>query len=108
MSFFSGAADEGQHLAGANDGTVVHVGAAEHCLAAGINVQAIAEARADLADGEIGYGQLLAIETGRNGDERLVSGRAVEDAVEAAAGGDLFANRSGFFFHGLGLDISAA
>jgi hypothetical protein len=51
LTLLAGAAGEHERLPRADGGLVIHLSAIEHGLGMGINIEAIGEAPADLADG---------------------------------------------------------
>src|SRR5882672_7091150 len=99
--FFSRLVEKHQHLAGADNGVVAHFISVEHRLASWIDVEALAEPGANLADGGVAERQALAV--GPHGD-RDEPGRLVgfgKEAAQSARGSRRFMKGSGKFSHRL-------
>ena len=82
----AGAVHEHQYLASANHGGVIHVVAVENRHAARVDIKAIAEPRAYLADAHVRYRKALRVRTG--GHRHEVAGLffvIVEEAAAASA-----------------------
>jgi hypothetical protein len=90
-----------QHLAGAQDGVIADFVAIDDGLAARVDIEALPEALANLADGAVADGQPLDVRTDRNRDKagRLVG--IVEEAAQAVAGRVEFTLVLRKFHHGM-------